>query len=444
MKPTSSPAVCFYFQVHQPYRLKDLRITDIGNSQEYFDDEKNKEIFRKVATKCYLPANAQLLAMLTRHPEFRVAFSLSGVFLDQCAEYGPDVLESFQKLAKTGQVEFLAETYYHSLAALFSLTEFCEQIEKHCAAIKKYFGVRPVIFRNTELVYSNEIAEVVRLLGFKGILAEGADHVLAGRNPNVMYQPPSITLPREWQRIIAAHTIHPKPLKSIKMLLKNYRLSDDIAFRFGAAHASGTPLLSETFADWIRKTGGQSVNLFMDYETFGEHQWADTGIFQFLEALPSKFKKLGITSRTPSEVASLFGKSKHVPMLDVHMPMSWADIERDLSAWRGNHLQEAALTGIYALEKAVRATKSPALLDLWRKLQTSDHFYYLSTKYWSDGDVHKYFSPYESPYEAYRRYSHALEGLRMQLQKATGIKNHESRIRNKKSARKKSSTILDS
>ncbi len=426
MNPSSSPAVCFYFQVHQPYRLKDLRITDVGAMNGYFDNEKNAAIFRKVATKCYLPANAQLLKMLTENPDFKVAFSLSGVFLDQCREYGPDVLESFKALADTGRVEFLAETYYHSLAALFSLTEFCEQVERHSATIHKLFGRKPTVFRNTELVYSNEIAEVVRLLGFKGILAEGADHVLLGRSPNVLYRPPVFTLPRDWQRIVAAHKIHPRPLKTIRTLLKNYRLSDDIAFRFSAAHASGTPLLSETFADWIRVSEGQSVNLFMDYETFGEHQWADTGIFQFLEALPRQFSSRGIQVMTPSEVATRFGKHP-CPTLDAHAPVSWADTERDLSAWRGNYLQEAALAGIYGLEKAVRDSGSAELLEIWRKLQTSDHFYYLSTKYWSDGDVHKYFSPYESPYEAYRRYSHAVEDLRVTLEKAGRGKRAEKK-----------------
>lgn len=414
-KPTS-PSVCFYFQVHQPFRLRDLRITEIGDAGNYFDDEKNKAVFRKVAEKCYLPTNALLLKLLQKNKDFRVAFSLSGVFLDQCLEYGPDVLASFQKLAATGQVEFLAETYYHSLSSLFSLEEFCEQVEKHSAAIKKYFKLTPTTFRNTELVYSNEIAEVVRLMGFKAILAEGADHVLLGRSPNVVYTPPRFTLSREWHRIIARHRMHPVPVKTMRTLLKNYQLSDDIAFRFGASHRSKTPLTADTFASWIAHSHGKSVNLFMDYETFGEHQWADTGIFQFLEALPAALQSLGIVAMTPSATAVKYSRGK-LPVLDAHAPVSWADTERDLSAWRGNHLQEAAFAGIYALEHAVKKLKDPVLLDIWRKLQTSDHFYYLCTKYWADGDVHKYFSPYESPYEAYRRFSHALEDLKLTLEK---------------------------
>ncbi len=416
MTKNISPSVCFYFQVHQPFRLRDLRITDIGEGGNYFDDEKNNAVFRKVAEKCYLPTNALLLKLLKKHKDFRAAFSLSGVFLDQCREYGPDVLESFQKLAATGQVEFLAETYYHSLSCLFSLEEFCEQVEKHTEMIKKLFKIKPTTFRNTELVYSNEIAEVARALGFKAILAEGADRVLLGRNPNVVYTPPKFTLSRDWQRIIARHRIHAVPVKTMRTLLKNYQLSDDIAFRFGAAHRSNTPLTADTFAGWIKNSHGSSVNLFMDYETFGEHQWADTGIFQFLEALPSAFAKHGIRVATPSDTAVKYGKGK-LPVLDAHAPVSWADTERDLSAWRGNHLQEAALTGIYALEHAVKKLKDPVMLDIWRKLQTSDHFYYLCTKYWADGDVHKYFSPYESPYEAYRRFSHALEDFKLTLEK---------------------------
>lgn len=431
------PSVCFYFQVHQPFRLRDMRITEIGESGNYFDDEKNQAVFRKVAEKCYLPTNALLLKLLKKNKDFRVAFSLSGVFLDQCREYGPDVLVSFQKLAATGQVEFLAETYYHSLSSLFSLEEFCEQVEKHTEAIKKYFKQKPTTFRNTELVYSNEIAEVARLLGFKAILAEGADRVLEGKSPNVVYTPPKFTLSRDWQRIIARHRMHAVPVKTMRTLLKNYQLSDDIAFRFGASHRSNTPLTADTFAEWIAHSQGRSVNLFMDYETFGEHQWADTGIFQFLEALPVAFQKHGIGVMTPAVTAATYGKGR-LPVLDAHAPVSWADTERDLSAWRGNHLQEAALAGIYALEHAVKKLKDPALLDTWRKLQTSDHFYYLCTKYWADGDVHKYFSPYESPYEAYRRFSHVLEDLKMLISRA--VSGKRVAVRKTKTSSKRSST----
>ena len=414
----SVPSVCFYFQVHQPYRLSDLRITDIGHimPEKYFDCEKNRAIFRKVAGKCYLPANALLKQLLDMFPDFRIAFSISGVFLDQCRDFGPDVLDSFKALADTGKVEFLAETYYHSLSAIYSLGEFCQQVKSHAKAIEKIFGKKPKVFRNTELVYSNEIAEIARQLGFRGILAEGADHLLSGRSPNYLYGPPKFRLPKETERLIAKHKIHPKPAMAIKTLLKNYRLSDDIAFRFSNRTWPGYPLHADTFADWIRSSGGESVNLFMDFETFGEHQWAETGIFEFLKALPAEFEKRGISTLTPSQVVSRFGRKK-TGTFDAHDVVSWADIERDLSAWCSNHLQAAAINGLYALERSVRGAGDPEILETWRKLQTSDHFYYLSTKYWNDGDVHKYFSPYESPYEAYRRFSHALEDLRLILEK---------------------------
>jgi alpha-amylase len=426
-------SVCFYFQVHQPYRLSDLRITNLDTltMNEFFDEDKNRAIFRKVAEKCYLPANATLLALLKDNKDMRIAFSLSGVFLDQCDEYGPDVLASFQALAKTKQVEFLTETYYHSLSSIFSLEEFCEQVTMHTKKIKKLFGMTPTTFRNTELVYSNEIAEVVRQLGFRAILAEGADRILEGRTPNVVYTPPTFMLPQEWKRTIRKHALKKTSAKHIKTLLKNYKLSDDIAFRFGDAHRSSTPLTADVFADWITRSGGRTVNLFMDYETFGEHQWSDTGIFEFMKALPDAFNRKGILMMSPRETAKREG-AQELPIIDMHAPVSWADSERDLSAWRGNHLQEVALAGVYALEKSIKKVRQPKLLDLWRRLQTSDHFYYLCTKYWADGDVHKYFSPYESPYEAYRRFSHALEGLRLLLQKTEPKKRCETKMKTTK------------
>ncbi len=421
-----SPSVCFYFQVHQPYRLKDLRITQIGSiaNHDYFDHERNRQIFRKVAEKCYLPANKRMLAMLKAHPEFCVSYSISGVFLDQCREYGEDVLDSFKALADTGRVEFLAETYYHSLSSLSSLQEFCEQVVMHADAIEMLFGQRPTVFRNTELIFSNEIATVARLLGFKGILAEGADHILNGRSPNVPYIPPSFRLPRAMEKIIAANRVHPSASRSIRVLLKNYRLSDDVAFRFSNKGWAGYPLTAPTYADWLKDSGGHSVNLFMDYETFGEHQWEDTGIFDFLTALPHELKKRGMKTFTPSHVIKYWG-TRPCDTFDAHAHVSWADIERDLSAWRGNHLQEAMFSGVYALEDQIKNSGDRTLIETWRKLQTSDHFYYLCTKYWSDGDVHKYFSPYDSPYEAYRRYSHALADVRLNLEK---IQNPQSKI----------------
>lgn len=411
----NGPAVCFYFQVHQPYRLRDLRVTEIGAEQTtYFDDVSNRAIFQKVAQKCYLPANALMLELLEKHPTFRISYSLSGTFLDQCREYGPDVLTSFQKLAATGRVEFLAETYYHSLSSLASPAEFCDQVRKHVDAVKELFGQTPSVFRNTELIYSNEFAQVARLMGFRGILAEGTDELLGTRSPNHPFVPPRFRLPRKLEQTVAAHRPLPERSEEIHVLLKNYRLSDDVAFRFSDRSWVGFPLDANRFTDWLMSSGGACVNLFMDYETFGEHQWASTGIFDFLRTLPRVWEERGIVCKTPSQVIDGW-TTKREQVYDAHRIVSWADTERDLSAWQGNEIQHAALRSLYALEDAVKATGDAALLDTWRKLQTSDHLYYMCTKYWADGDVHKYFSPYDSPYEAYRRFSHALWDLRLRL-----------------------------
>lgn len=419
---SNKPAVCFYFQVHQPYRLGDLRYVDVGRDNvAHFDEEKNRAVFRKVAEKCYLPANRLILDLVRNHDDFHVAYSLSGVFLDQCEQYGPDVLESFRALAATGKVEFLAETYYHSLSSLKSLPEFCQQVGKHVRKIQQLFGQTPTILRNTELIYCNEFAHVARLMGFKGMVAEGTDHLLAGRSPTVPYAPPAFRLTKRHERDIAQNRPLPKRAKDVTLLLKHYKLSDDIAFRFSASHRSNKPLTTETFTDWIEQTGGHTINLFMDYETFGEHQWADTGIFEFLAALPREWARRGIAAKTPTQVIDEWNGKK--PVYDAHHVISWADTERDLSAWLGNGMQRAALDALFALEPLVRATGNAELLELWRKLQTSDHFYYMCTKYWADGDVHKYFSPYDSPYEAYRRFSHALCDLRERLSQQPATRN---------------------
>lgn len=414
---SSSPAICFYFQVHQPYRLRDLRVTDIGkNTQSYFDDEKNKAVFRKVAEKCYLPANRLMLQLLNTYPDFRIAYSLSGVFLDQCKDYGQDVLDSFKALAATGKVEFLAETYEHSLSSLRSLPEFCTQVGRHVQAIKELFGQTPTTFRNTELIYSNSIAQIARLMGFSTILAEGWGPLLGDRTANVPYAPPTFRLSRQQEREISTHRPLPKRSNDITVLLKNYRLSDDVAFRFSNRNWEGFPLYAETYANWLQDSGGHSVNLFMDYETFGEHQWADTGIFDFLGSLPRIWQERGVKTLTPSQVVSSWKGESDV--YDAHSPVSWADLERDLSAWLGNHIQNTALNQLFEIEEAIKACDDPNILQDWRRLQTSDHLYYMCTKYWSDGDVHKYFSPYDSPYEAYRRFSHALHDLKLRASRS--------------------------
>lgn len=394
------PSVCFYFQVHQPMRIKRYRVFDIGHDRNYFvggeGKTNNEMILNKVAEKCYIPANKVILNLLKKHPEFRVSYSLSGVFLDQLREYAPHVLKSFQDLVATGQVELLSETYYHSLSFLYSKEEFRTQVRAHQKLIEELFGVTPTVFRNTELIYNNDIAREAEHLGFSAILAEGADHILGWRSPNFVYSPPET--------------------KHIRLLLKNYRLSDDIAFRFGSRDWKDYPLTSEKFANWIssHNGSGQTINLFMDYETFGEHQWEDTGIFHFLEALPAEvLKNRDNNFLTPSEVAERYSP---VGELDVEHFMSWADIERDLSAWRSNDMQNEALRAVYDLERAVLASGNEEIAKDWRRLLTSDHFYYMCTKWFADGDVHKYFNPYETPYDAFISFMNVLKDMNLRLE----------------------------
>ena len=383
------PAVCFYFQVHQPYRLRHYTVFDIGKEHSYEDIPANQGIMQKVANKCYLPMNALLLELIKKYNgAFRISFSCSGTALEQFQEYAPEVIESFQALAATGCVEFLDETHTHSLACLYSLEEFKEQIREHNQLMQKLFGCKPTIFRNTELVYSNAIAKTIEDLGYEGIMVEGADQLLGWRSPNFVYQP--------------------KNCHKIKLLLRNYPLSDDIAFRFSNRQWSEFPLTAEKFATWAHSTNanGELINLFMDYETFGEHQWEDTGIFDFMRALPANILANGnFCFKTPSEVLK---STSPVAKLDAETPLSWADMERDLTAWAGNDMQKDALEAVYKLEEQVKATANSDIMHKWRRLQTSDHFYYMCTKWFSDGDVHKYFNPHNSPYEAYINYMNVL------------------------------------
>ena len=373
--------VCFYFQVHQPWRMRHYSVFDIGKRSDYFDEEKNREIANKVAQKCYLPMNQVIFDLIQKHKgAFKVAFSITGTALEQFQQYCPEVLESFKRLAATGQVEFLAETYYHSLSALKSKEEFKGQVKKHGAAMKKLFGSAPKVFRNTELIYNNEIAKMVEELGYKAILAEGADRVLGWKSPNFVYKPATC--------------------EKIKLLLKNYKLSDDIAFRFSNKGWEEHPLTTEKYVDWINSTNGcgDIINLFMDYETFGEHQWEDTGIFEFMRALPERILAHPDNKfLTPSEAAEHDVRDT----LDIHHPVSWADVERDVSAGLGDTIQPDAITELYASEQLVKDSKDAAVLEDWRKLTTSDHFYYMCTKWFEDGDVHKYFNPYHRPYHSF-------------------------------------------
>jgi alpha-amylase len=375
------PSVCCYFQVHQPYRLKVYRAQQIGRDHDYFDEAQNAAILRKVAEKCYLPANRKMLELIQRFPgQFKISYALSGTVIEQLAAYAPEALASFQELFATGAVEALGETSHHSLAALYDPDEFAEQVRSHSALIERTFGVRPQVFRNTELIYDDRVAGLVRQLGFKAILAEGADDVLGWRSPNFVYD-----------------SVAP----GLKLLLKNYRLSDDIAFRFSNRSWHEYPLTADKFIDWLSRIDGSGdvVGLFMDYETFGEHQWADTGIFDFLDHFPGKLLARPQWSFvTPSEAIARYPA---ISELSFPRTVSWADMERDLSAWLGNSMQERALRRVYQLAQAVRRCDDPQVSQMWRRLQTSDHFYYMCTKWFSDGDVHAYFSPYESPYEAF-------------------------------------------
>lgn len=383
-------SVCFYFQVHQPYRLRRYSIFDADHN--YFDDYKNSEICRKVATKCYLPANQCILDMIRVHEgRFRCSYALTGVVLDQFASYCPEVLDSFRRLNDTGCVEFLAETYYHSLSFLYSRREFEEQVAMQQKKIYELFGQKSTVFRNTELIYNNEVAAAAAQMGYKAIIAEGADHILGYRSPNYLYRPPNA---------------------DIRVLLKNYRLSDDIAFRFGNRSWSEWPLSAEKFAEWVNQVNGNgyTVNLFMDYETFGEHQWTETGIFEFLYHMPGAVMGINHDNnfKKPSEVAASY---EPVGEFDCPHLISWADTERDLSAWLGNAMQSNALQEAYALEAAVKAKNDPELLSDWRRALTSDHYYYMCTKYFADGDVHKYFNPYESPYDSYINFMNVLDNI---------------------------------
>lgn len=393
-------SICFYFQVHQPMRLKSYRFFDIGEDHDYFDDHNNAQIMHKVAQKNYLPMNALLLDLIREYGSaFKVSFSISGTALDQFETYAPEVLESFQRLAETGQVEFLAETYAHSLSALKSKEEFTNQVKRQAAKIESLFGQKPSTFRNTELIYSDEIGAMVADMGYEVMLTEGAKHVMGWRSPNYLY----------------TNAINPK----LKLLLKNFQLSDDIAFRFSQQSWKEWPLTTEKFVGWLNQIDPREevVNLFMDYETFGEHQWAETGIFDFMKALPARvFSHSGFNFATPKELGQ---QLQAVAPIHVPYPISWADEERDLTAWLGNELQDEAFDKLYALEPKVRKCDDPQIHHDWLYLQTSDHFYYMCTKFFSDGDVHKYFNPYGTPYEAFINYMNVLSDFIIRVDRNT-------------------------
>lgn len=429
------PQVCLYFQLHQPFRLKEYSIFELGKKSWYFDEEaewNNRTIFQKVAQKSYLPMLSLLVRLANQHADFHCALSCSGVFLDQAEWYEPRVLELLKELMATGQVELLSETYYHSLASLYSPQEFRQQVVDHRGRVQNLFGVTPTVFRNTELIYSNDISYLVADLGFQGVLTEGVGRYLHGRDLTQVFKSVG-----EWQ---------------LPVLLKHAQLSDDVAFRFSDRNWSWYPLTVERYLDWVEIYGEQQlVNLFMDFETFGEHQWADTGIFEFFAEFVKRFLTHDWNQFvTPSQLVSPFsferseyvaeltndrqsqkfdaveglvGASKRahrsdldkLPVYDVPVPISWADVDRDLTAWIDSPLQQDTLAKLYGMQDEILRSGQPDLIADWRRLQTSDHFYYMCTKWAADGDVHAYFSPYDSPYEAYRRYSIVLADLRERL-----------------------------
>lgn len=393
------PTICLYFQVHQPYRLRRFRVFDIGTGGPYFDDEHNRCILERVAAKCYVPANQLLQRLITEsNGAFRVAMSLSGVLLEQLGTMAPWALESFQSLIATGGVEVLGETYCHSLAALSDAEEFRAQLDQHRRIVGSLFDQRTQVFRNTELIFSNAIARAVQSEGFAAALVEGAAHVLEWRDPTYVYEAGSAP--------------------GLRLLARHIRLSDDIAFRFSAKDWEGWPLRADTYADWLGATPGECVNLFMDYETFGEHQWAETGIFGFLGSLPGACLRRGLSFAHPSTLAARMPADR----LWFSRPTSWADQERDVSAWLGNGLQRTAHQRLYALRPVVERAGDQQLYQRWQRLTTSDHLYYMATKDHSDGEVHAYFNAYSSPYDAFIRFMNVLEDLE-QAARATVPRN---------------------
>lgn len=396
----SNRAIVLYLHVHQPFRVREYSIFDAGVSHDYFfaqsyeDGTSNERIAHKVAEKSYIPTNRTLLELLNAHPEFRLSMSITGTVIEQLEMWAPEALQSFKDLVATGRVEIVGETYHHSLAFFYSREEFELQVQMHRDKVQQVFGVTPQVFRNTELSYNNDVAYWADKAGYKGILAEGWDPVLGWRSPNFVYRP--------------AYT------ENIRLLMKNYRLSDDIAFRFGDRNWAGWPLTADKFAGWLNDAGdATNFDLFMDYETFGEHQWDESGIFDFLRHLPQEWLKTpGNSFATVSEAIDQFEAKDFV---DSPQTITWADTERDLSAWLGNGMQQQAIHALYDLQQPILGTGDLNLIEDWRRLQASDHVYYMCTKWWGDGDIHAYFSPYENPYDAFIAFMNAYHDLKFRL-----------------------------
>ncbi len=394
-------SIVLYLHVHQPYRVRHYTIFDSGKDHDYFGLDassetatSNEQVLKKVAEKSYIPTNEKLLELLGAYPKFKLSLSITGTVLEQLEHWSPETLSSFQKLVSTGRVEIVGETYHHSLAFFYSRAEFEMQVEMHKRIIERLFGQTPSVFRNTELSYNNDLAYWADKAGYKGILTEGWDPVLDWRSPNYVYRP--------------IYT------DNIRLLMKNYRLSDDIAFRFGDQEWREWPLTADKFTHWLNENhDATNFNLFMDYETFGEHQWKESGILDFLEHLPAHW--LNNEDNSFMTVSEVIDSYDPVGIIDVPNTITWADTERDLSAWLGNSMQRQAIEAVYEIQESIIKSGDLQLIDDWRRLQTSDHFYYMCTKWFNDGDIHAYFSPYETPYEAFMNYMNAWHDLKYRL-----------------------------
>jgi len=390
-------SICMYFEVHQPMRLNRFSVFNIGNdasTSSYFNNKLNHEIFEKVAKKCYLPTNNLLLNLINEFDgKFRISFSLTGTFVEYCERFMPSVIDSFKQLFATGAVDMIEETYFHSLSGLYDdLDEFEEQIMMHRQMIKRLFNYEPKVFRNTEAIYDNRIAKKIGEMGYKGIITEGTEKILGWRSSNYLYRPIN---------------------SDIKVLLRNYSLSDDIGFRFSSRHWPGFPLTADKYANWMSRCEGDLINLFIDYETFGEHQWTETGIFDFLSHLPNealKHEQLDFVT-----VSEAIDRYQPVGEIDVPWAISWADADRDVSTWLGNDMQFACFSELKDIGKKLKKRGDEELLNVWRRLQTSDHLYYVSTKGLEDGDVHAYFSHYDGPYDGFINYMNVLQDLKQKI-----------------------------
>ena len=401
--------ICLYFQIHQPFRLRRYRFFEIGNEHYYYDDYSNEAIMRNMSDNAYLRTNKILLDIIKEQgTKFKAAFSISGPALDQFELYAPDVIASFQKLAATGQIEFLCETDSHSLISLVNREEFERQVISHKEKIKRLFGQTPVVFRNTELIYSDTIGSQIADMGFEGIITEGAKHILGWKSPNYLY----------------CNAINPR----LKVLLRNFKLSDDIAFRFSNRSWNEFPLTTEKFSNWLKHIDKkeENINIFIDYETFGNRQSKDTGIFEFLRHLPATvFKLTDYTFQTPTDVIR---NQQPVAPVSVPSPISWADEERDLTTWLGNDLQNEAFSKLNNLRDVVYKSNDPKILIDWKYLQASDHFHFMSTKFFSDRPIHTSPNPYESPYDAFINYMNILSDFAIRLQKVSEFENSQMRV----------------